>query len=62
MDKNILAGTKHEIKGAVKEVIGEVTGDKAKEIAGNVEKNLGTVQKEAGKAADAIKDAAAKAS
>lgn len=42
----------------MKEVIGHVTGDKAKEIAGNVEKNLGRVQKEAGKAADAIKDAA----
>jgi len=43
---------KHEIKGAVKEVAGKVTGNPAREAAGNVEKNAGKVQKEVGKAAD----------
>jgi uncharacterized protein YjbJ (UPF0337 family) len=60
MDKNRNLGTRHEIKGAVKEVIGKVTGNKSKEIAGNLEKNLGKVQKNAGEAADAIRDAAKK--
>ena len=57
VDKNRTEGTKHEIKGAVKEGIGKVTGNKTKEAAGNIEKNAGKVQKEVGKAADAQRDA-----
>jgi len=37
-----------------------VTGNTSKQVAGNVEKNLGKVQKDAGKASDAIRDAARK--
>ena len=58
MDKNRTEGTKHEIKGAVKEGVGKLTGNKTKEVAGNIEKNAGKVQKEVGKAADAKRDAA----
>lgn len=48
MDKNRTEGTKHEIKGAIKEVAGKVTGNKAREVAGNVEKNVGKMQNEVG--------------
>jgi len=60
MDKNRKEGTKHEIKGAVKEMIGKATGNSSKELAGKVEKNLGKVQRKAGEASDEIRDAAAK--
>jgi len=60
MDKNRTDGTKHEIKGAVKELVGKVTGNTSKEIAGNLEKNLGKVQRKAGEASDEIRDAAKK--
>jgi len=60
MDKNRKEGIKHEIKGAAKELVGKITGNKSKELAGNAEKNIGKVQKNAGEAADAIRDASAK--
>jgi len=60
MDTNRKDGAKHEIKGAVKEEVGKLTGNTSKEIAGNVEKNLGKMQKEIGKASDAVRDAARK--
>ena len=60
MDKNRTDGTKHEIKGAVKELVGKVTGNSSKELAGNLEKNLGKVQRKAGEASDEIRDAAKK--
>ncbi len=62
MDKNRKEGLKHEVKGAVKETVGKLTGNSSKALAGNVEKNLGKVQKEAGRASDAIRDAARKSS
>ncbi len=52
MDKNRIEGTKHEFKGAVKEVVGQVTGNKTKEATGNLEKNAGKVQDAIGKLAD----------
>lgn len=58
VDKNRTEGTKHEIKGAVKEGVGKLTGNKTKEVAGNIEKNAGKLQKEVGKAADAKRDTA----
>jgi uncharacterized protein YjbJ (UPF0337 family) len=60
MDKNRSEGMKREIKGAVKETVGNMTGNTSKEVAGNVEKNLGKIQNEAGKASDAVRDAARK--
>ena len=60
MDTNRKEGTKREIKGAVKEEVGKLTGNRSKERAGNVEKNLGKIQNAAGKASDAIRNAARK--
>ena len=37
MDKNRTEGMKHEVKGAMKEAVGKVTGDHAKQAAGNIE-------------------------
>ena len=56
MDKNRVEGTKHEIKGAVKEGIGKLTNDPLKQAAGNLEKNAGKVQKEVGKEIDRQRD------
>lgn len=56
MDKNRTEGTKHEVKGAIKEGIGKVTGQPAKEAAGNIEKNAGKIQKEIGKEHDRQRD------
>jgi uncharacterized protein YjbJ (UPF0337 family) len=55
MDHNRVEGTKHEVKGAVKEVAGKVTGDKWQEAKGAVEKNVGKVQKKVGEASDDAK-------
>ena len=52
MDKNRTEGAKHEFKGTVKEVAGKITGNKSREVAGNIEKNVGKVQKHLGEAAD----------
>lgn len=52
MDSNRKEGLKHEVKGAMKEVAGKVTGNKTREIAGNIEKNFGKMQNAVGKAAD----------
>lgn len=52
MDSNRIQGTKHEVKGAIKEMAGNVTGNKKREVEGTLEKNAGKVQKEVGKAAD----------
>ena len=60
MDKNRTAGAEKELKGTVKEFIGKITGNEAKELAGSVERKLGKVQKAAGEASDEIRDAAKK--
>lgn len=57
VDKNRSEGTKHEVKGAIKETVGKVTGNVGKQVAGNVEKNVGKVQHAVGKAADERRDA-----
>lgn len=55
MDRNRIEGTKHEVKGAAKEMAGKVTGNKTQQFEGSLEKNAGKVQKEAGKAADHLR-------
>ena len=52
MDKDRKEGLKHEVKGALKEVAGKITGNKLREAEGAVEKNVGKIQNAAGKAAD----------
>lgn len=56
MDKNRTEGTKREFSGAVKEGVGKATGDRSKELEGNVEKNTGKAQREVGKAADEVRE------
>ena len=41
MDKNRIEGTKHEVKGAIKEGVGKITDNPAKQAAGNIEKEVG---------------------
>jgi uncharacterized protein YjbJ (UPF0337 family) len=60
MDTNRKEGLKHEVKGGIKEVAGKVTGNKAREAAGAVEKNFGKVQNAVGKAADETRKEAKK--
>jgi len=62
MDTDRKEGLKHEVKGAVKEVAGKVTGNKVREAEGAIEKNVGKVQHAAGKAADDARAAVKKGS
>ena len=55
MDNNRTEGAKHQVSGAIKEGVGKVTGDRSKELAGNIEKNVGRVQREVGEATDEIR-------
>jgi len=61
MDTNRKQGLKHEVKGGIKEAAGKVTGNKAREVEGNIEKNLGKLQHAAGKASDDARAAEKKA-
>ena len=44
MDNNRIDGKAHEIKGAIKEQIGQVTGNHSQQIEGNIEKNGGKAE------------------
>jgi uncharacterized protein YjbJ (UPF0337 family) len=57
MDKDRVKGTAHQVKGAVKEAVGKVTGDTKIETEGAVEKAAGKVQSTVG----GMKDSARKA-
>lgn len=57
MDLDRIEGAGHEVKGAVKEAAGKVTGDKSTEVKGKVEKNVGTAQRKLGETKDEIRDA-----
>jgi uncharacterized protein YjbJ (UPF0337 family) len=56
MDKDRVEGAAHQAKGAVKEGVGKMTGDKKTEAEGKVEKAAGKVQNTAGGVKDALKD------
>jgi uncharacterized protein YjbJ (UPF0337 family) len=56
MDKDRIAGAAHQVKGAVKETIGKVTGDAKTQAEGAAEKMAGKVQNVIGGAKDAIRD------
>ncbi len=44
MDNDRIDGKAHEIKGAIKEQVGKVTGDHSQQIEGNLEKNGGKAE------------------
>ena len=56
MDKDRIQGAGKQVKGAVKQVIGKVTGNKQTEVEGAAEKTVGKVQGEIGKAKDTVRD------
>jgi uncharacterized protein YjbJ (UPF0337 family) len=57
MDKDRAEGIGHQVKGAVKEAAGKVTGDAKLEAEGKGEKAAGKVQNAVGGAKDAVRDA-----
>ncbi|HSL79164.1 MAG TPA: CsbD family protein [Pseudolabrys sp.] len=57
MDKDRIRGAGKQVSGNVKQAIGKVTGDKQTEVEGAAEKTAGKVQSEFGKAKDAVRDA-----
>jgi uncharacterized protein YjbJ (UPF0337 family) len=56
MDKDRAEGIGHQIKGAVKEAIGKVTGDTQTQAEGKAEKAGGKVQNTVGGVKDAARD------
>jgi uncharacterized protein YjbJ (UPF0337 family) len=57
MDRDRVEGAAHQAKGAVKEVIGKVTGDAKTEAEGAAEKAAGKVQNSIGGIKDAAREA-----
>ena len=60
MDKDRIAGSVHQAKGAIKETIGKVTGDTKTQAEGAAEKTAGKVQNAVGGFKDAVRDAVKK--
>jgi uncharacterized protein YjbJ (UPF0337 family) len=56
MDKDRIAGAARQIKGAVKETVGKLTGDAKTQAEGAVEKTAGKVQNIVGGAKDAVRE------
>jgi uncharacterized protein YjbJ (UPF0337 family) len=57
VDSDRVEGIGHQIKGAVKEGVGKVTGDHKTQAEGAAEKAGGKLQNSIGGAKDAIRDA-----
>ena len=57
MDEDRVKGALNQAKGAVKEGIGNLTGDKKMETEGTADKTAGKVQNTVGGAKDAVRDA-----
>ncbi|CRI67243.1 conserved hypothetical protein [Thiocapsa sp. KS1] len=55
MNKDQVKGRYEEAKGKVKEVAGNVSGDKELEVEGNIQKNIGKVQAGVGDLKEDIK-------
>jgi uncharacterized protein YjbJ (UPF0337 family) len=55
IDKNRIAGAAKQAKGATKEAIGDLVGDKSMELSGKAKKIEGKVQSAVGKAKDNMK-------
>jgi uncharacterized protein YjbJ (UPF0337 family) len=60
MDKDRIAGAARQVKGAVKETAGKVTGDAKTQAEGAAEKTAGKVQNAIGGAKDAVREAVKK--
>ncbi len=60
MDKNRIAGSAKELKGAAKEAIGKVVGDAKLQSDGKTEKAVGKIQNAVGGVNDVVRDAVKK--
>ena len=58
MDKDRIAGAAKQAKGAVKETVGKIAGDRKLETEGKADKAAGKVQNAVGGAKDALRDLA----
>ncbi|WP_428377305.1 CsbD family protein [Lichenicoccus sp.] len=58
MDKDRTEGIGHQVKGALKEGAGKLTGNERLEAEGKVERTGGKVQEGVGKGKDTLRDAA----
>ena len=56
MDKDRPEGVGHQVKGAIKEGAGKVTGNEKLEAEGKLERAGGKVQEGVGKGKDALRD------
>ena len=61
MDSDRVAGVANQVKGAVKEAAGKLTGDTKLEAEGKADTLAGKVQNTVGGAKDAVRDALDKA-
>jgi len=57
MDKDRIEGAGKQVKGAVKEGVGKLTGDEKMKAEGKMDKAEGKVQNTVGGAKDAVRDA-----
>jgi uncharacterized protein YjbJ (UPF0337 family) len=57
MDKDRIDGALKQAKGAIKEGVGNVTGDTKMQTEGKADKLVGKVQSSIGGARDAVRDA-----
>ena len=60
MDKDRIAGSIKQVKGAAKEAVGKVVGDAKLESDGKTEKVVGKVQNAVGGVKDAVRDSVKK--
>jgi uncharacterized protein YjbJ (UPF0337 family) len=60
MDKNRIAGSTEEVKGAAKEAIGKALGDAKLQNHGKADKAVGKIQNAVGGLNDAVRDAVKK--
>jgi uncharacterized protein YjbJ (UPF0337 family) len=58
MDKDRIAGSANQAKGAIEEAAGKITGDAKLKAEGAADKAKGKVQNAIGGAKDALRDAA----
>jgi len=56
MNKDRIAGAAHRVKGALKEAVGQVTGDAKTKTEGIAEKTAGKVQNAISSVKDAIRE------
>jgi len=60
MDKNRIAGSIKEVRGAAKEAVGKAIGDAKLQSDGKADKAVGKIQNAVGGLSDAVRDAAKK--